>query len=70
MSVILGYALNMMALELYNYTGNGNEVLHKGNISMTVASIFMIAITVSEIHLRSWSIIIIICIYYILYIYI
>ena len=46
-----------MALQLYDF--DFRNVPHKENISMTVASVFMILITVSEIHLGSLSIIII-----------
>ena len=45
----------MMAFQLYNCDdGHGHDYLkvqHGGNISMTVASVFMIVITVSEIQL-------------------
>ena len=72
--VILGYTLNMMAIDLYYYTkarhyedhDDFEKALHNGNIRMVFASVIMILITVSEIHLGSSSIIII-CIIYIYY---
>ena len=65
----------MVAIDLYYYTkpypydedhDDFEKALYKGNIRMTFASLIMILITVSEIHLGS-SNIIIICIIYIYY---
>ena len=63
MLVTLGIALNIMAIQLYLYDRyddrydddyeSFDEVLYKGNISMTLMSLLMIVITVSEIHLGS-----------------
>ena len=72
MLVTLGIALNIMAIQLYNYDDQYDDrhddryddrydddyeeniphfikVLHKGNIIMTLTSVLMIVITVSEI---------------------
>ena len=59
MLVVLGYALNTMTVELYTNNDSGSDfqkVLHNGDIYMTVASFFMILITVSEIHLHNYLI--------------
>ena len=65
----------MVAIDLYYYTeahqydedhDDFEKALHKGNIRMMIASVIMILITVSEIHLGSSSIVII-CIIYIYY---
>ena len=55
----------MMAFQLYNCDDDFDflKVLHKGNIIMTVASVFMVVITVSEIHFRFIIMIIVIIIF-------
>ena len=58
-----------MTVELYTNTDSGSDfqkVLHNGDIYMTVASFFMILITVSEIHLHNYLILYIyfyLCVY-------